>query len=143
MKQIMVATDGSDSAQRAIAMAAALCAVLDAELVLLVVGELNASSDIIRFAEIEHATIGTAIEGLCDAVLEEARRIAEKSGATRIRLMNKRGDPAREILGLIRELKPYMAIVGRRGRRTLEALLLGSVSHKLVSLAPCPIIVVP
>jgi nucleotide-binding universal stress UspA family protein len=36
-----------------------------------------------------------------------------------------------------------MLVVGRRGRRQLAGLLLGSVSQKLVTLAPCIVIVVP
>jgi nucleotide-binding universal stress UspA family protein len=36
-----------------------------------------------------------------------------------------------------------MLVVGRRERRQLAGLLLGSVSQKLVTLAPCIVIVVP
>ena len=34
-------------------------------------------------------------------------------------------------------------VVGRRGRGRLKGLLLGSVSQKLATLAPCVVIVVP
>ena len=36
-----------------------------------------------------------------------------------------------------------MIVVGKRGASLVERLLLGSVSDKLVKLAPLPVIVVP
>jgi nucleotide-binding universal stress UspA family protein len=36
-----------------------------------------------------------------------------------------------------------MLVLGRRGRGRLAGLLLGSVSQKLASLAPCSVVIVP
>lgn len=52
------------------------------------------------------------------------------------------GDPAETILECAREAVD-LVVLGRRGRGRLAGLLLGSVSQKLVSLAPCAVMVVP
>jgi len=52
-------------------------------------------------------------------------------------------DPAEAIIEAARREHADAIIVGRRGRGQLAGLLLGSVSQKVVSLAPCTVIVVP
>jgi nucleotide-binding universal stress UspA family protein len=36
-----------------------------------------------------------------------------------------------------------MIVVGKHGRSGLERLFLGSVTNKVIQLAPCPVLVVP
>jgi nucleotide-binding universal stress UspA family protein len=42
-----------------------------------------------------------------------------------------------------RRQKADILVIGRRGHSRLAGLLLGSVSQKLTSLAPCKVMVVP
>jgi nucleotide-binding universal stress UspA family protein len=53
------------------------------------------------------------------------------------------GDPAEALIEAIVSEKVDAIVLGRRGRGQLAALLLGSVSQKLVSLSPCMALVVP
>jgi nucleotide-binding universal stress UspA family protein len=53
------------------------------------------------------------------------------------------GDPAEVIIEAAAREKADIVVVGRRGRGRLSALLLGSVSQKVASLAPCTVVVVP
>jgi nucleotide-binding universal stress UspA family protein len=53
------------------------------------------------------------------------------------------GNPTEAIIETIRREKVDAIVVGRRGHGQLSGLVLGSVSQKLCSLAPCVVIVVP
>jgi nucleotide-binding universal stress UspA family protein len=75
--------------------------------------------------------------------IQDGRSCAEKLGATKIRLLEAAGDPAEKLIDVARREAVDLIVVGRRGRGRLAGLLLGSVSQKLASLAPCGVLVVP
>jgi nucleotide-binding universal stress UspA family protein len=50
--------------------------------------------------------------------------------------------PARAILAYATEVSADLLIVGTHGRGGLSALILGSVAHKVVRAAPCPVLTV-
>jgi nucleotide-binding universal stress UspA family protein len=49
---------------------------------------------------------------------------------------------ANQILSIADDFKPGMMVVGSRGEGELRGLLLGSLAHKLIHLAECPVLVV-
>jgi nucleotide-binding universal stress UspA family protein len=53
------------------------------------------------------------------------------------------GTPVDKLVAVASAEEADMLVVGSRGRGFLRAALLGSVSRELVSLAPCPVLVVP
>jgi nucleotide-binding universal stress UspA family protein len=57
-----------------------------------------------------------------------------------LRLPN--GSVAHEIIDLAKEIDPSLIVMGSRGLSDGEALLLGSVSHKVAHFASCPVLVV-
>lgn len=62
----------------------------------------------------------------------------ERSG---LQLHRLRGDPEKAILEELERNPPDLVALGRRGLSAWKELLLGSVSHKLLELAPCPVLV--
>ncbi|NGZ76759.1 universal stress protein [Saccharibacillus alkalitolerans] len=54
----------------------------------------------------------------------------------------RKGDPAREICAFAEHEACDLIVVGTRGQSLAAELLLGSVSHKVIQHAPCPVMTV-
>lgn len=143
MERIWVATDGSAAGARAVAFAVRLAAGLRGKLTVLTVFNPLLDSDLRKFANLEHATLGDMIDVEAQEIFREAAAIAAKEGVTIGKRESLVGDPAELLLEAIARETPDMIVVGKRGRGRLSGLLLGSVSQKLTSLSVVPVIVVP
>ncbi|WP_172255541.1 universal stress protein [Saccharibacillus deserti] len=138
MKHILVAIDGSPGADRALEEAIRLASALkDAPTVtaLHVDPALSMNEPAIGFdpeARIE-------AEGL--AQLRPAEALLADSGLD-YQTAVRRGDPAREICEFARREDCDLIAVGTRGHGPAAELLLGSVSHKVVQHAPCPVLTI-
>jgi nucleotide-binding universal stress UspA family protein len=142
MRHIMVATDGSEGADRAIDVAAAVAKALGADLSVLTVGG-NLSSEEMRQLARAEGDLGDALESLSNEILRRAKDRAQRIGVPAARLQVAWGDAAETIIEAARRERVDAIVIGRRGRGRLAGLLLGSVSQKVASLAPCIVIVVP
>ena len=139
-QSIMVAADGSDGSKRAIDVASALARAEGARLSIVTVVTSTpgpAGRDFERIARVEP----DPAEASGQSILTEAQ---QRVGAdVKSKPMLVRGDPAEAIISAAVQEKVDAIVVGRRGQGRLAALLLGSVSQKLVCLSPCMVVVVP
>lgn len=142
MQRIIVATDGSPGGKRAVDTAATLAKAMDCDLVILTVGGNITGAELRRLASI-NGDVSETLESASNQVLKQAQKRAQRIGIAAPKLQNGWGDPAETIIETARREKASMLVVGRRGRGRLSGLLLGSVSQKVASLAPCIVIVVP
>lgn len=58
------------------------------------------------------------------------------------RLVVETGDAASAIVRLAAELPADLVVIGTRGHRGLAELLLGSVAHKVITCAGCPVVTI-
>ena len=144
-RRILVATDGSDAADRAIDYAVRLALREGAQLSIVnVVGGYGLPDHIFaRFTESEQAWLRELLESMSAETLVKARDRAQAAGASGVRIESREGDVAEAVLDVAREQEADVIVVGKRGATAVERLLIGSVSEKLVKLAPLPVIVVP
>ena len=142
MRHIMVATDGSSGADRAVDVAAEVARALSGDLLIATVADSLAFEEAQKLARTE-GSIGDVLEALTTQTLKAAEARARHLGVSRIELRVGWGDVTRALIDIATGGPVEMIVVGRRGRGQLAGLLLGSVSQKLVSLAPCAVVVVP
>jgi nucleotide-binding universal stress UspA family protein len=142
MRYIMVATDGSSGADRAVEVAAELTRALAGDLLIATVADGLLAEEARRMAPIE-GDIGDVLEGLTAQTLGAAEARARHLGVSRIEVRTGSGDVAQSLIDIAAGNSIETIVLGRRGRGQLAGLLLGSVSQKLVSLAPCVVVVVP
>lgn len=142
MRHIMAATDGSSGGDRAVDVAAALAKAVGGDLSIVTVAG-NLSGEEMRLLTRSEGNIGDVFESLSAQILVAANQRARRLGVSTIKVQTAWGDPAEAVIEAARREHADVIVVGRRGRGQLTGLLLGSVSQKLVSLAPCTVVVVP
>ena len=147
MQRILAAVDGSMPSLRAVAFAADLASKYSAELIILTVGpelSLKLTSELETYFCQEHidAPLNEWRSADAESMLAGARLEAEAQGAKQIFTQSSIGDAAEEIIGVAKNKKADLIVVGSRGLGRLAGLLLGSVAQKVLAHAACPVLIV-
>jgi nucleotide-binding universal stress UspA family protein len=143
--RILVATDGSGGADRAVDYAAHVAKNDGADLFIVsVVGsEVILDNVFGRITNAQQTWFKEMLASESAEILTKARDRARTIGVSKIQIESRTGNLAQTIIEVAREKKADAIVVGRRGAGRIAGLLLGSLSQKLVSLAPQPVTVVP
>jgi nucleotide-binding universal stress UspA family protein len=146
-KNILVALDGSKHARRATVVATDLAQRYGSRLQFITVTKkppAHLSEELQRYMEVEQlkGTADTLVTEIAKSILAEAERHARSKGVKDVKTMAKTGPVARTIVDVAKRQKVDVIVMGSRGLSTIGGLLLGSVSHKVVSLADCNVMTV-
>lgn len=137
--RILVATDGSTPARRAVNVATEIATRFHATLTIVVVRPAGpAGGDSYLESLVPFSDEGKALV----SVVEEVRAKALAHGAAAVESVVLRGEVVETIVRWIDHHPQDLLVVGSRGLSRGRRLLLGSVSSGLVSEAPCPVLVV-
>lgn len=141
-KKILLLTDGSATAARAAEVAADLARRYGAAL------EIVSVIDPVPFVSFPEGG-GEALAYYLDAAEESARiglaaaeAAARSAGVPASSLVLREHGPAQSIVEQARQGGADLIVMGSHGRHGLDAVLLGSVAQKVLTLAPVPVFVV-
>ena len=160
IQTILVPTDSSDNAARALAEAVGIATKFDAELVLLTVleqqfyvgGLVGLDGDVKPYrgvAELpaEPTPDEDQYTGLTSHQISLAKADLRKAAASlpdgvRRRMLIANGTAREDIVTVAKDVKADLIVMGSRGLGTLSGVLLGSVSKYVLQQAPMPVLVV-
>jgi nucleotide-binding universal stress UspA family protein len=135
--KIVLALDGSDPSERVVPVARELAAPGSAQIDIVHVRELIAGrggGQTLRANEddLEHRVHGLAKE-LSDAGYDVHLHVETTVG----------GGPAQVIAQIAEKTGAEVILIGTRGHAPVAGLLLGSVTQRLLHIAPCPVLAIP
>jgi nucleotide-binding universal stress UspA family protein len=145
IKRILIAVDGSKHSLKSVALGAEVAKGVGAQVLLYhVVKPYNLPDSLKTFAKAEHmATIDAdLLKKGAQHLLAGALDAARKAGLKEVEIETDEGPIARSIVARAKSFKADLIVIGSRGMGDLEGMLRGGVSHRVETMAKCPILVV-
>ena len=145
-RKILIATDGSEHARKAIEMAADIAAHQGAEVFLVhVIPKSGIPEDLHRFIDTEYTEEPAEVvypELIGHKLMDEAVKELKGRGVKTVHKEVIHGDPAHEIVSFAEQNHIETIFIGSRGLGNLKGLLVGSVANKVCHTASCTCVTV-
>ncbi len=143
--KVLCGLDGSQPSRRAAKVAAELAQKFGGNVIYLTVTkEFRLTDEAKQYVELEQLTGEPQyiLEEYAEDCLRDAVRMARDLGVANVKKEVKTGNPARTIVQEAELMKVDCIVIGGRGLGDIGSILLGSVSHKVTSLAKCTVVTV-
>ena len=140
MKSILVPIDGFEPSIRALAFASQIARATGAKIDVLYVFE-DWHEVLASLSVNSGKDLDDAVQRVSEKRLDDSIARAEL-GEIDIERHHRVGHPAAEVVAFAEERRPDLIVMGSRGRPTLEQLLVGSVSLKVLHRTKFPVTVV-
>src|ERR1700710_1103574 len=141
---IVVGTDGSETARKAVEHAVGMAVAMGAKLEIVSAYEPVADG---RLRE-ERQEVPSDLQWMVnpredvDTTLTAASEDAKAAGVAVVAIHARQGDPADAILDVAEEQNSDLIIVGNKGMTGAKRFLLGSVPNKVSHHAPCSVLII-
>jgi nucleotide-binding universal stress UspA family protein len=136
--KVLVAYDGSEPSKKALKRAVDMTSKTGGEMTILAVTEpvcpLSATE---KECSLMDATLRRETQTFLDGIKNELAK-----EPISIKTLVREGRPAEEIVGIAKEKKPDMIVIGSHGRHGAKKFFLGSVSLRVAERAPCSVFIV-
>ncbi len=138
-KRVMWATDGSDASDKSMQTAKELASEPGGELLVVYSEEFTlpgkGGGSLPRHADEEVVQ---------DKIKRQVEELSQDGVSVRLEITKSRvGNAAHELAEVAAKEHTDVIVVGTRGHTLLRGLLLGSVTQRLLQIAPCPVLAVP
>ena len=134
-KRILVGYDGSQTSENALEMGLSIASALDSKVEVLSVVQPPEPATSVEL----HAVIDSAKQHYEKAL----SRVADAANGNGIKIETNIvvGHPAEQIIKRAEQSHADLIVLGRRGISKFEKLVMGSISERVLTYAPCPVLV--
>ena len=139
IKRVLVPTDFSDTARRALTYGISFAREFGAELLLVHVVEnltVGYASDLFP---VPMAEVFEEVSGYAKGELAKLAAEAREKGVS-VREVVVQGKPSAEIVRIAAEEKTDIIVLGTHGKGMLDKALFGSTTERVIRKAPCPVL---
>jgi len=139
IRKILIPIDGSDSSMRATDFALKLAKHFGSEIIAIYVIDRIILEEISKIHE--RREVEEEIKRKAKRCLNYVVKSAEKEGLKASSILVE-GQPHDQIVRHAESLRTDIIVMGSKGRRGTNRILIGSVAERVIEYAPCPVLVI-